>query len=282
MTKSLIALLAAGSGMVLAAPAMAQDSTPEFFNGVYVAGGISLDGQTNDRGDTLTFDTDRDGSFNNNVRTTTGANAFNPGFCNGAAIGRAPAAGCVSDDDDLGYFGRIGIDQRINGGPFVAGVLIEGSTSDSFDSTSGFSSTPASYTTTRELDYAVSARGRFGYSPGDGRGLFYVTGGASYANIDHTFQTTNGANSFDVARNDKMVLGAQFGAGGELMVTNNIGFGVEYLYSRYNDDKSFVAVGPGSAGATNPFLLTSGGTNLRPSDTKFELQSLRAALSFHF
>ena len=282
MTNLKFTLLAAGAAMVLATPAMAQDTTPEFFNGIYVAGGISLDAQSNDRGDTLTFDTDRDGSFNNTVRTVGGADAFSPGFCNGAARGPTVGEGCVSDADDIGYFGRVGYDTRINGGPFVAGLLVEGTTSDAIDYTTGFSTTPASYTTIRELDYAISVRGRFGYSPGDGRGLLYVTGGPAYAKIDHNFQTTNGANSFDVTKGDKMVLGAQFGVGGELMVTNNIGFGVEYLYSRYDDDKSFVAVGPGTAGPTNPFLLVSGGTNLRPSDTRFEVQSLRTSVSFHF
>lgn len=265
----------------IATPALAQDTTPEFFNGLYVGGTLSSDSQTNDRGDTLVFDTNRDGAYDNTVRTVAGADAFSPGFCAGSANSNVAAAGCSSDQSDFGYSARIGADNRI-AKDIVVGFLVEGAMSESKDFTSGFSTTPASYTTSRSLDYSVSARGRLGFSPGDGRGLFYVTGGASYANIDHEFSTTNGANSFDVINGNDMVWGYQAGAGAELMVTNNIGFGVEYLYSNYNDDEAFVAVGPGTAGATNPFLLTSGGTNLRPSDTDFELQSLRATLSFHF
>lgn len=273
----------AASGLALAAtPAFAQDETPVYFDGPYIGGTVGFDAQSNDTGDTLVFDTDRDGNFDNTVNTVTPTNAFSPGFCNGAANTNAPAGGCANDDDDIGYGARIGYDKRLGGGPIVAGLLLEGSTSDSVDYTSGFSTTPASYTTRRELDYAISGRGRLGYSPGDGRGLFYVTGGVSYAKIKHDFITTNGANSFDVINGDKMVFGLQAGAGAELMVTKNIGLGVEYLYSKYNDDKSYVAVGPGTAGATNPFLLVSGGTNLRTSDTDLDMHSLRASLSFHF
>lgn len=36
------------------------------------------------------FDTNRDGNFNDTVRTTLGANAFSEGFCQGAAQGRTP------------------------------------------------------------------------------------------------------------------------------------------------------------------------------------------------
>ena len=45
------------------------------------------------------------------------------------------------------------------------------------------------------MDYAISGRGRLGFTPG-GRALVYGTGGVSYARIDHDFFTTNAANSF--------------------------------------------------------------------------------------
>lgn len=265
-----------------AMPAAAQETSPEYFNGIYIGGAGGFDVQSNDGGDTLTFDTNQDGTFGDTVNTIGDTDAFSPGFCNGRAIGSTAAAGCTSDDDDWGYAARIGFDKRMSGGPLVVGALLEGSRSNAVDYTTGFSTTPASYTTIRELDYAISARARLGLSPGDGRGLFYVTGGGSYAKIDHAFETTNGANSFTLTDDDDMVWGWQAGAGAELMLTRNIGLGLEYLYSRYDDDKNFVAVGPGSAGPTNPFLIVSGGTNLQPSDTSFEVQSLRGTLSFHF
>ena len=273
-------LLAAGAVVALgSAPAFAQDADPDYFNGVYVSGAVGLDAPASG-GDGLVFDTDRDGAFDNNVRTVTGANAF-PGFCDGIALGATIAEGCADDDEDIGYAVRIGVDRRLGGGPIVGGLLVEGSKSDATEFTNGFSSTPASYTVARQLDYAISGRGRLGISPGDGRGLFYVTGGISYGNIDRDFITTNGVNSFTIQGDDD-VWGAQLGGGAELMVTRNISLGLEYLYSTYDDDDSSVAVGPGTAGATNPFLLVSGGTDLRSSSTDFDIHSFRATLGFHF
>lgn len=272
-------LLAGGMG----SPAFAQEADPDFFNGLYVGGVLAADTLPNDSEDTLIFDTDRDGSFDERVRTVAGRNAFSPGFCGGRAGGAREVSGCGSDSDDLGYAIRVGYDQRLgNNGPFVAGLLVEGAMSDSRDFTTGFSTTPASYTFSRELDYSVALRGRLGYSPGEGRGLFYVTGGLAYGRIEHDFTTTNGANSFTGTNDDDMQLGGQIGGGAELMITDNFGIGMEYLYSRYEDDDYFVAVGPGSAGPTNPFLLNGGGTNIGTSDSDLDIHSLRATASFHF
>ncbi len=280
MTRTIFATSAAGIAMLVSAPAFAQDA-PATYDGFYVGGSVSLDTFGDNDGQGISFDTDQDGQFGDVVTTTTRANAFSPGFCTGAATGPLASQPCTNDDDDIGYAVRIGYDKRI-GNVAVAGVLIEGSTSNAREFSSGFSTTPASYTTIRELDYAISARGRLGISPGDGRGLIYATGGVSYARIDHDFVTTNGANSFDVINNDDMVFGGQVGGGAEVIVAGGLTIGVEYLYSRYDDDKSFVAVGPGTAGPTNPFLLTSGGTNLRPGDTDFATSSFRATVGYRF
>lgn len=261
------------------APALAQDARDTHFDGPYISGFVGLAAQGNDgRVDTLVFDTDRNGNFNDTVRTGTGANAFSPGFCGGRATGVGTA--CTKDQDRVEYGGRIGYDIR-SGGNLVFGGLFEVSRPESRDFSSGFSSTPAAYTLGRQIDYALSLRGRAGYTPGGGA-LFYVTGGGSYAKIDHSFATTNTANAFTEVNNGKMVWGWQAGGGGEVMLTNNISLGLEYLYNRYDDDKYNVAVTQGSAPATNPFLLASGGTNIRPSDTDFDFHSLRATLGFRF
>lgn len=80
---------------------------------------------------------------------------------------------------------------------------------------------------------------RAGYTPGGGA-LFYVTGGGSYAKIDHSFTTTNTANAFDERRDGKMVWGWQAGGGTEIMVTRTHVW--KYLYNRYDDSKYNVAV----------------------------------------
>ncbi|MBV1691569.1 outer membrane beta-barrel protein [Novosphingobium sp. G106] len=269
----------AAAAVGLTIPALAQDARDTHFDGPYVSATIGMAAQGNDRGDTLVFDTDRNGTYGDTVKTAAGANAFSPGFCHGTAGGAAPGA-CGPDNNRLEYAGRIGYDKRM-GGNFVVGGLVEVSKTNARDYTSGYSTTPASYQLGRKLDYALSARARAGYTPGGGA-LFYATGGVSNAKLDHSFVTTNTANSFTEVNDGKRVWGWQAGGGAEVMVTNNVSLGLEYLYNRYNDSKYSVAVGPGTAPASNPFLLASGGTNIRTSDKNFDYHSLRASLSFQF
>lgn len=268
----------------LSTPALAQTSDgfdrDSHFDGPYIGafGGLGI--VKDRRSDSIVFDTTGDGVNNDVVRTSTGANAFSPGFCAGAARGTTPDAGCRRDRDGAEYGIRIGMDSRM-GENFVVGGLIEGHRSRSRDATSAFSTTPANYVISRRLDYAISARARAGFTPGGGA-LFYVTGGGSYAKINHRFTTTNTANSFDERRDGKMVWGWQAGGGSELMLTNNISLGMEYLYSRYRDNKYNIDVGPGTAPPTNPFLIESGGTNMELSNKRFQTHSLRATVGYRF
>lgn len=274
-----ISLLAAVAASALAVPAMAQDArdTSQDFNGPYISvgGGGTLQGS--DRGETLVFDTNRDGVYGDQVTTSAGANAFSPGFCNGAATGTANL-GCRNDKDGPEFFGRIGLDQRM--GNFVVGALLEGGHSNARDSVSGFSTTPASYTMSREADYQGSLRVRAGYTPGGGA-LFYLTGGPAYSRLNNKFVTSNTANSF--ADNGKThAWGYAAGGGAEVMVTNNISVGLEYLYSDVKDDDYRVNVGPGTAPPTNPFLLNGGGTDIQRSGSHFRTHSVRGAISYRF
>lgn len=279
------ALTATSAGVSL--PAFAQDAAPmaegrdSHFNGVYIQGFGGYSAQNKDNRERLRFDTDGDGSYNNNVNTVpAGTNAFAPGFCTGAARGATPGAGCRQDRDGAEYGARIGIDRRM--GNFVVGGLIEGARSEAKDAVSGFSTTPASYTLQREMDWSASARLRAGYTPGGGA-LFYATGGGSYARLDHTFSTTNTLNAFDERRDKKGVWGWQAGGGTEIMVTDHMSLGLEYLYNRYYDKKYNVLVSRGTAGATNPFIQGPGGvTVIKNSDKNFDYHSLRATVGFRF
>lgn len=272
---SLFAVLAAST---FAAPAFAQDRDPsQDFDGPYISigGGGTLQG--NDRGETVLFDTNRDGTYGDQVTTVGGLNAFSTGFCNGAATSSANIS-CRNDKDGPEYFARLGFDKRM--GNFVLGAVIEGGRSEARDSVSAFSTTPASYTFSREADYQANARLRAGYTPGGGA-LFYVTGGGAYARLDNRFSTSNGANSF--ADNGKTHgWGYTAGGGAEVMVTNNIALGLEYLYTDIKDDDFVVNVGPGTAPATNPFLLNGGGTDMKRSSDHFRTHSVRGTLSFRF
>lgn len=265
----------------LSTPALAQDARDTHFDGPYISGFAGMGVQRNDNGDGFEFDTNNDGTYNDTVRTAAGANAFSTGFCNGYALTPSRSDGCAGDHDGLEYGGRIGFDKRMGGGNFVLGGLVEFNKSNSKDSVSAFSTTPARYTIVRKLDYAVSARARAGYTPGGGA-LFYVTGGATYAKINHRFITSNAVNAFDEQRDGKMSLGWQAGGGTEIMVTNNVSLGLEYLYNQYKDNKYRVAVTQGTAAATNPFLQAGPQTNLRSTAGKYDLHSLRATVSYQF
>lgn len=277
--KSVLPAVALGLAVTAAFPAAAQDRDSHF-NGPYVQGVVGMAARGNDNGSTLIFDNNGDGDYDNTVNTAAGANAFSPGFCSGQALGPRPANGCKSDEDNIEYGGRVGYDYRMNN--FVVGGLVEATKNQAIDTTTGFSTTPAYYSLQRELKYNVSARLRAGYTPGGGM-LFYVTGGGSMAKLNHRFFTNNAANSFDENRDGKRVWGWQVGGGGEIMVTDNVSLGVEYLYNRYKDDKYEVNVGRGTAPANNPFLLgASGGTSIKVSDDDFDYHSLRATVGFHF
>lgn len=274
-----LSLLAALAATATAMPALAQEGrdTSQDFNGPYIsiAGGGTLQGS--DRGETLVFDTNRDGTYGDQVTTSGGADAFSPGFCGGAATGTANL-GCRNDKDGPEYFARLGFDKRM--GNFVLGAVIEGGRSHARDSVSGFSTTPASYTMSREADYQAGARLRAGYTPGGGA-LFYVTGGGAYARLDNKFTTSNTANSFsDNGKTNGW--GYSAGGGAEVMVTNNISLGLEYLYTDLKDKDYVVNVGPGSAPPTNPFLLNGGGTDIQRSNPHFRTHSVRGSLSLRF
>lgn len=283
----LASLLAAAALSAFAVPAMAQEApqesqggthdTSQDFNGPYVGvvGGYTV--QPNDGHETLVFDTDQDGSFGDPVNTSESTNAFSPGFCGGAATGTANR-GCRDDKDGAEYLLRAGYDRRM--GNFVVGAVLEGGRSEARDSVSGFSTTPASYTMSREADWQAGARLRAGYTPGGGA-LFYVTGGGAYARLDNKFATTNTANSFaDSGKTNGW--GYSAGGGAEVMVTRNISLGLEYLYTDLKDKDYVVSVGAGTAPATNPFLLDGGGTDIQRSDPHFRTHSVRGSLNFRF
>ncbi|WP_296675852.1 hypothetical protein [Novosphingobium sp.] len=279
MQRSRIFICALLASSFCSTAAFAQDSgfdRDSHFDGPYITAFGGVAAQPSDARDSVVFDTNGDGVYEDTVRTSSGANAFT-GFCNGRATSNVPSTGCSNDKDRVEYGGRIGYDKRM--GNIVVGVLLEGSGNDILDGTTGFSSTPAFYELQRGIKFNASARARVGYTPGGGA-LFYATGGVSGAKINHSFRTSNTANTFTEVNNDKMVLGYQYGGGAEVMLTNNISLGLEYLFNRYNDDKYYVQVSGG--GATNPFVLSGGNVRMQPSSENFTYQSFRGTLSFRF
>jgi opacity protein-like surface antigen len=276
MMKIRFAIMACvGMSAFVAGPAVAQTGD---WSGLYVGGSIGQADVDSNDGETLVFDTNRDGNFNDTVNTAAPANAFSPGFCGGAANGNNPAAGCASPGSEIGYAIRAGYDWQF--GNFVFGVLGEISKADIGDAVSGFSTTPASYTFKRDLDYAIAARLRGGYAFDNL--LVYATGGYAQAELDRSFSTTNTANSFTPSGDDT-AKGYQVGAGVEYKLSPQWTVGLEYLQTSLDDDEYQVAVGPGTAGPTNPFLIVDPtGTDMRRSSDKFEYDTVSLTTAWRF
>lgn len=277
--KRFLATAAAICGASALAPsALAQ--TAADWTGLYVGGGVGYSSLSDDD-ETLQFDTNRDGTFNDTVRTGAGADAFSPGFCSGAAMGRTPAEGCRTTDDNVNFSIRAGYDWQWNN--WVFGAVGEYSVVNIGNDATGFSTTPASYTFTRDLNSVTALRGRAGYA--FDKSLVYATGGWAWADMDHSFTTTNTANSFTRTGGDD-VDGYQLGIGYEMQLDSGWmgpgwAFGVEYLWTSLDDGDYQVAIGPGTAPATNPFLIVnSQGTDTRRSNDKFEYGSIGVTMTW--
>jgi len=263
----------------LASPAMAQDGTPVDWTGPYVGGAFGYNWQKGDEGEHLRFDANGDGNYDDAIVTASGANAFSPGTCGGAARGNSPAAGCDGDKDAIGWMGHVGYDMQF--GNLVAGVVAEAGKAYISDSVTEFSTTPASYTMTRRIDWNGNLRARLGYTTNSGI-MPYITGGLAYAKVKNSFGTTNNANSFSESSRKEDGWGWTMGGGVEAKVAQNFSIGARYLWTRYNVDDYRVDVGAGTAPATNPFLITpSGGASINRGD-KFDTQSVMATASFRF
>jgi outer membrane immunogenic protein len=258
--------------MAGAAGAQAQDWRG-FYVGGQVGSGLLPDGLDKFVG----FDKNLDGAFTDTVTTVAGANAFSPGFCPGASLTNTPAGGCVRDDNAVDAGLRLGYDWQ-------SGHLVLGATGDLAwlslaDSVTAFSTTPASYTFTRELNTLAALGLRAGY--GGGRLLVYGAGAFARGDLDRSFGTSNRVNTF-VPTEQEDVWGWQAGGGVEYRVAAGVRIGAQYQFTRLDDKTRYTVRSQGPAPATNPFILTnSAGTDLRRSDD-FEFQTVRFTASYRF
>lgn len=271
-------IAAALLAVALPTTALADDAP---WHGFHVGGSVGGSEPMSSDGGRILFDTNLDGQFGDTVRTSAGADAFSPGFCGGAAYGRTPATGCREDSGGAETSLRAGYDWQ--SGRWVYGILGEYTDHDARDSVAAFSTTPALYTMTRELEHSVALRGRVGMSfGGEGQWLGYATAGAVRGRISNSFATSNTANAFTPSGSDDAD-GYQAGLGIERRVLGNLSIGLEYLYTRLDDDGARVRVERGTAPATNPFLLVNpAGTNFRRSDNDFSVGSLRLTANWRF
>ena len=275
MSVRLFAATAVAGLSALASPAFAQTAD---WTGFYVGGGVGYSEQSGNEGELVLFDTDRDGTFNNAVLTATGVNAFSPGFCNGAAQGRTPADGCRFNDGNLNLSLRAGYDWQV--GNWVFGGLIDLAQIRLGEDVTAFSTTPASYTFSRDLQSTIALRARAGYA--FDRYLPYLTAGVVQAEIDHSFNTTNTANSFTPNDPDDNN-GYQAGIGMEMLWGEHLSFGIEYLYTSIEDDEFVVDFGPGTAPLTNAFrIVNPAGTLVTRGEDEFDYDTISVTTSWRF
>ncbi|HEX8534777.1 MAG TPA: outer membrane beta-barrel protein [Allosphingosinicella sp.] len=268
------AIAAAATAFPAAAPA--QDGTAGW-SGPYVGGRLGYAFQPKDRNETILFDTDLNGSFGDTVNTTTGANAFSPGFCGGRALDRTPAAGCAGDTDGTDWAVHAGYDMDLGG--IVAGVVADYGRTHVEDSVAAFSTTPAFYTMTRHMRDNASIRARVGAALGET--LFYGTGGLAWGKVRNRFATSNTANTFTNSGNED-AWGYRYGGGVEHRVAPNFSVGFQYLYTSLKDD-DFRVRAQGPAPATNPFILkNAGGTDFARSGERFNWHSAHVSVNFRF
>jgi outer membrane immunogenic protein len=261
--------------------ATATVAAAQTWTGPYLGGTLGAGLQMDDAGEVVTFDTGLDGMFGDTIRTAAGADAFSPGFCGGLAMGPTPGAGCTDDDAGIDAGGRAGYDwQR---GMFVVGALVDVTRTDVRDGVSAFSTTPAFYAFSRELQAVGGLRARVGF--GTPRVFVYGTGGGAWGRVEHQFTTSNGVNTFvpgrDVVRTES-AWGYQAGGGLEVRLGGRWSLTGEYVFTSLDDAEDGAVRSQGPAPATNPFILVNtAGTDLRRDD-RFEFQALRAGLSYRF
>ena len=273
----------ASSALALAmvsTPALAQSVAPDW-SGPYIGIFGGYNQANDDENENLGFDRNLDGRYGDQVSTGTGANAFSPGFCGGMATSTAPGTGCRDDNDGVEAGVRAGYDMQF--GNFVVGALAEYSVNNVQDSVTGFSTTPAYYTFTRELESTAAARLRLGYAAGNA--LIYGTGGYAYGKFENKFRTSNQANSFTETSEGDDGDGWQAGGGVEYALGRGLTVSGEYLYTSLDVDSPVIRVGnTGTTPATNPFISAPNttGTDMIRSNGRFGTHMVRIGMNYRF
>ena len=281
-----VTVLMTAAMLTVAAAADAQT------RGLYFGGFAGALFQNGDPDETVEFDTDLDEEFGDTVRTVAGADVFSPGFCAGLATGPTPATECEDDEDGFVLGGRAGYDWQRD--TLLFGIVADVSFPEATDSVSAFSTTPAFYAFTRELNMLAGLRGRIGI--GNDQVTVYGTGGVAFGWVEHTFATSNAVNTFVAINRDDSdddeedddrgerdgAPGYQLGAGIEYRLTDRLFLTGEYLFTSLDDRDDGLIRAQGPAPAGNPFLLADpDGTDLRRSD-RFAVHAVTVGLNVRF
>lgn len=289
----------------VASPAAHRDDGWSW-TGFYAGGHVGRGWGRRNADEILVFDKRQNGVFGGQIEGVArfdgggnflDRNAFAPGFTGaGAALGSTPADGVRSDKrkgTDYGF--RLGYDHQV--GSWLFGLVGEWADFDLVDSASGYAlltniSTqevlpPTSYSFTRHLKSGVSLRARTGYSWRNTLG--YVTVGVIRANVDHSFATTNTVNAFEESNASKHRWGHQYGGGIEQRIAGPLTIGLEYLRTNIKDGDYTVTAGAATAVPIYTGFQTgpigqglNSPTNIRRSEPRYRIDSLRLTLGYRF
>lgn len=270
--------LTSAAVLILADPSAALAQDNDSWTGPYFGGRVGYSSNVEDRDETIVFDTDLNGDFGDTVATTSGADAFSPGFCGGTAVS-STQANC-SDGAGTEWAVHAGYDIQF-GGSLVVGVVAEYGRADVQDGVTAFSTTPAFYSIERDIDQTAAIRARAGFA--FDRTLVYGTGGLAYARVQNRFTTSNAANTFTPLEGEDDAFGYRVGGGVEHRFEGGLSLGVQYLYTDIKEDDFTVRVAGDDVPVSNPFILVNAdGTDLRRSDERFDWHSLSVTAAFRF
>jgi len=189
-----------------------------------------------------------------------------------------------SSSSDSSFMGgaHIGYDYQIDN--VVLGAVLDINALDVSQTASAFSNTPAFYTAERSLDYLATARLRAGYTVTP-NALAYVTGGLAYGKVDYDFSTNSpavtGVNPAAIEREDEDEFGFTVGGGMEVMVTDNISFGAEYLYTNLGGGDSYTRISGGPFDGSGTAVVPGNSTDFE-SKGDFDFHTVTAKLSYRF
>lgn len=214
------------------------------------------------------------GAFGGSNDGVVALSPFTPGLQTAFAPG-------FNGDFDGGVIGgaHVGYDWQM--GNIVFGALADFTAADISDRQSGFSTTPAEYSISRDLNYLGTVRGRIGYAPSN-QFLAYVTGGLAYGDVDINYSQPGSSATIQSITGDQDSVGYTLGVGAETMVTQNISFGLEYLYTNLGGNDYNVNIAGGGAANTAFGAVGGPGTNLTGTDNDFDFHTIQAKMSYRF
>jgi outer membrane immunogenic protein len=188
-----------------------------------------------------------------------------------------------NDDSNSGFTGggHIGYDYQM--GNFVVGAVadlnyIDAESNSRFTLPTGLGTTQE-FGSNQDINFVGTVRAKAGYAMD--RFMVYATGGLAYADIDNTYvgggTYASGGTAYNVsARTDNDDIGYAVGAGFDVLATQNVSFGLEYLYTdlgKSNVNVNFTPVA-GSAAGTTSFSSES--------NNDLAYHSVMAKAAYHF